>query len=39
LVLVEPNGELSVFRDGDRLDRVAVADVRDESSLPANLFG
>lgn len=39
LVLLEPGGELSVFRDDDTLDRAACRDVRGSDSLPATLFG
>jgi uncharacterized membrane protein YcaP (DUF421 family) len=39
LVLVEPGGELSVFRDEDPLERSACRDVRGSEDLPATLFG
>ena len=38
LVLVEPNGELSVFRVGEPLERAAVTDVRGSGAFPAGLF-
>jgi uncharacterized membrane protein YcaP (DUF421 family) len=38
LVLLEPSGELSVFRDGDPLDRAAVVDVRGAGAMPPELF-
>ncbi len=39
LVVLEPSGQLSVFRTGDLLERAAVADVRDGHDLPDELFG
>jgi uncharacterized membrane protein YcaP (DUF421 family) len=39
LVLLEPSGQLSVFRDQDALARAAVADVREAEHLPPHLFG
>jgi uncharacterized membrane protein YcaP (DUF421 family) len=39
LVLLEPGGELSVFRTGDVLDRAACRDVRGGDELPPVLFG
>jgi uncharacterized membrane protein YcaP (DUF421 family) len=38
LVLVEPNGELSVFRGGEALERAAVRDVRGSEAFPPDLF-
>jgi uncharacterized membrane protein YcaP (DUF421 family) len=38
LVVMEPSGQLSVFRTEDALERSAVADVRDVQSLPRELF-
>lgn len=39
LVLLEPGGELSVFREGDALDPAACRDVRGGEALPPVLFG
>lgn len=38
LVVLEPSGQLSVFRTGDALAREAVANVRDSQALPTDLF-